>query len=141
MGGAGSYQRRFILGELLPQSGTTGCERRHCVCGWLRRALSRQVFAHCSLSTRNRVALARSFHPLVFIEATAGHFRHSQIRVRSSQADQNQHSDVRRMVSLPHVLVSYFSADFLRFFPIAAGVVAVRLECSLYLRDALRTWL
>jgi hypothetical protein len=61
--------------------------------------------------------------------------------MRPAQPDKDQHSDIRRVISLPHVPVSYSLANFLSFFPGAARVITVRPQRGLYFRDALRTGL
>lgn len=79
----------------------------------------------------------RRIGPLVVIQTIALHLRHGRIGMRSSQAEKDQYSGVRRMVGLPHVLVGDFPANFPRLFPSVAGLVAVSLKRSLDLGDAL----
>ena len=79
----------------------------------------------------------RCFRPLVFIQTIALHLRHGRVGVRSSQAQKDQHSGVRRMVGLPHMLVGDFPANFPRLLPSGAGLISVNLKRSLDFGDAL----
>lgn len=61
--------------------------------------------------------------------------------MRAAQSQKDQHASIRRVVSLPLVLICDSLANFLRFLPGGAWLVAVRFQRSLDFGDALRSGL